>query len=319
MVNRVELKNGHVVAVKTLFGHHAQLSTRARLLSLEAAWTWLHLHHSNIVPFLGIVDFGTMFSGPHAAQLGLITPWMPDGNIVEFLGKHPASDKFSLLVDAISGLSYLHEQKPPIIHGGLQGGNILIKIRDGHPVPMLRDFGHRRAAQIYAEDLEDRTVIGLPLGDPRWLAVERLWPMDYDLDYGGGDSTASDVFELLRTVLEVLSGEAPFSPHKSYRFVQLVRDGVLPGRPHECLDIDDDMWELMKRAWQSKWSDRPSVEEVWSFLANRTARPSNTGASLKKIAIRKPKDDEETDRAESKRAWLDICGSFDVCAWCKTA
>jgi len=50
--------------------------------------------------------------------------------------------------------------------------------------------------------------------------------------------------EMLRTVLEVLSGRAPFAALKYVR--ELVKEGILRERPQNCWDIDNDLWDVMK-------------------------------------------------------------------------
>jgi len=303
-----------------MFSRGPKCNPHAQLIVLQTAWTWSQLQHANIAPFLGIVEFGTLlhFGRRSMAQLGLITPWMPEGNIMQYLASNVTSNKLSLLSQVADGLAYLHSQEPAIVHGGLRGNNILIELRNGRPVPLIRDFGHRRAEQQLYEHLED-TVYILPLGDPRWLAVERMFPWEYDLMLDeSSDSTASDVFELLRTVLEVLSGTAPFAPRPATpRTAELVRQGILPDRPQDCSDLDDDLWRLMKRGWHSKRQERPSLDEVRAFFQTRTTIladiETSAVGSMPSFPIR-PSGELDSDRVELPGgSW------FNLSDWCKTS
>ncbi|KZT55350.1 kinase-like protein [Calocera cornea HHB12733] len=182
----------------------------------------------------------------------------------------------SLLLDTVRGLEYLHSQVPPILHGGLKGSNVLIDTRTGYPRARLRDFGHRRIIQQFVEDQEAMSSYIPPLGNPRWLAFERLKPWKYDIEEEGDiESVHSDVFELIRTFFEVLTGHPPFFDVTSDRAVLLMTDnGRNPDRPppsEASPELDDELWELMQRAWNRDRSQRPPLSEVRGVLESKLA------------------------------------------------
>ncbi|KZT55373.1 hypothetical protein CALCODRAFT_437311, partial [Calocera cornea HHB12733] len=90
-------------------------------LTLREAWTWSHLNHPNVVPFLGVADYKVICPGA-LPQLSLVSRWMAHGNIMEYTREHPSADRLPLLTDIAKGVNYLHTvPSPPIIHGDLKG------------------------------------------------------------------------------------------------------------------------------------------------------------------------------------------------------
>ncbi len=93
---------------------------------------WSHLSHPNLLPFYGIYH-------PHE-RLGsvcLVSPWMQNGNINDYLKVHPDVPRLHLVCtcaailqlflfllsikvhDTLAGLDYLHQKS--IVHGDLKG------------------------------------------------------------------------------------------------------------------------------------------------------------------------------------------------------
>ncbi|KAF7369146.1 Protein kinase domain-containing protein [Mycena venus] len=81
------------------------------------ALIWRQLCHPNILPFFGLYYFDN--------RLCLISPWMENGNVMEFLTQNPhGAVRLSLILDVALGLQYLHQQN--IVHGDLKAVNILV-------------------------------------------------------------------------------------------------------------------------------------------------------------------------------------------------
>ena len=53
---------------------------------------WKHVSHSNVLPFLGVSE---TFQFP----LNIISPWLPNGNILEYTQKNREADRFQLVGD----------------------------------------------------------------------------------------------------------------------------------------------------------------------------------------------------------------------------
>ena len=50
---------------------------------------WKRLSHPNIVPFLGVTDT--------PAPLSMVLEWMPNGDVRDYVGKHPEADRLQLV------------------------------------------------------------------------------------------------------------------------------------------------------------------------------------------------------------------------------
>ncbi|CAE6408134.1 unnamed protein product [Rhizoctonia solani] len=75
----------------------------------------------------------TVFRG----RIGMVSPWMENGNLPRYLKQTPSADRRNLCLQICDGLSYLH--KIGIIHGDLKGANVLIS---ANGTPVLADFGN---------------------------------------------------------------------------------------------------------------------------------------------------------------------------------
>lgn len=131
------------VAVKVLNGFQ-DLETLIRRLCREVQ-VWETLKHPNVVPF-----FGISFDFDRPDMPCMVSPWLSNGNIIEFLKKGPDFDKLVLIKDIASGLSYLHGQF--IVHGDVKGSNILIN-DSSHAC--LSDFGRSRFSAVRATRMTD--------------------------------------------------------------------------------------------------------------------------------------------------------------------
>ncbi|KZO97472.1 kinase-like protein [Calocera viscosa TUFC12733] len=264
-VYRTRMNSGDLVAVKVFFDHRRP-PARALELSVREAFTWHRLDYPNIVPFLGIADYAKVCPGGFP-QLCLVSPWMSDGNVMEYLRANPSISPFPLLLDIANAVDYLHSfPSGPIIHGDLKGNNILIGFDpschpNGRPCARLIDFGLAQIIEIGMQD-DIGTTSTAYNGNARWLAFERIFPQKYGLRQSESKSTMSDIFELMRTFLEILTGGPPFQGMPDYAYLAEVLRGSNPERPVRCHWIDDDLWRLMSDCWSGVKEARPSLDAV---------------------------------------------------------
>ncbi|KZT52304.1 kinase-like protein [Calocera cornea HHB12733] len=261
-VYRTDMTDGTAVAVKVLF-QNRWLPQRALQLSVREAWTWSTLHHPNIVDFMGIADYARICPGARP-QLCLVSPWMTAGNIMQYLVANPTSDRRSLARDIAKGIDYLHARRDgPVVHGDLRGNNVLVDMRNGCAVACITDFGLSHVVEaLTAYDTTSTTT----MGNWRWLALERMFPAKYGIERSVETKTpASDVFEMMRTLLEIFTGREPFHSVQDMELFGLLQQENTPDRPQNSW-IDDSMWRIMEQAWAPQRQARPSAREIRDFL-----------------------------------------------------
>ncbi|KAJ7471695.1 kinase-like domain-containing protein [Mycena galericulata] len=127
------------------------------------ALVWQRLHHSYIVPLIGID------TESFPSSYCMVSPWMKNGTVIKYLSgieetkRQRTVDR--LIREIAQGLAFLHEQK--IVHGDLRGSNILVD-DDGHAC--LTDFG----LTVLTDATTTQTNNGA--GSVRWMAPEALHP-----------------------------------------------------------------------------------------------------------------------------------------------
>lgn len=142
------------------------------------------LNHANIVKYHGFVK--------DQQSLYIILEYCENGSlhtICKNFGKFPENLVAIYMSQVLSGLLYLHEQG--VIHRDIKGANILTT-KEG--LVKLADFG----VATKTADLSESSVVGTPY----WMAPEVI-----EL---AGPTTASDIWSLGCTVIELLEGKPPY-------------------------------------------------------------------------------------------------------------
>jgi len=125
----------------------------------------------------------------------------------------------------------------------------------------------------------DFTVAGL-CGKCRWMAPEVLDPTDDIIENGESPySFASDIYSLGMTILEITTGNLPFSNCRYDTVVIFdVITGIRPQRPDDPL-LSESVWNIIKACWEINPENRPlaSFVEAWLKVALYL---NDSGASL---------------------------------------
>jgi hypothetical protein len=104
-------------------------------------------------------------------------------------------------------------------------------------------------------------------GTVRWMSPELLYPEDFGLK-DSRRTKRSDCYALGMVIYEVLSGQVPFSPHRSFTIAVRVSRGERPERPRgaEREWFANSVWEALERCWAPKPDDRPRIGDVHQCL-----------------------------------------------------
>lgn len=150
--------------------------------------TWSQLRHPNIVQLLGL-----LYNSSSVSKLPMIVMEKMDCSLRQFVERNdrdrlPLAVKVDVLFQVAQGLTYLHGQRPPVVHRDLSPNNILISL--GSMTAKLSDFGVAKVFQLH----QASRMTCLP-GTPAFMPPETLPgaqppPKDYGdridvFSYGG--------------------------------------------------------------------------------------------------------------------------------------
>ncbi|KAK0449334.1 kinase-like domain-containing protein [Armillaria borealis] len=219
----------------------------------QEALVWRQLRHPNILPFLGVNEY--LFAPSYC----LISPWMINGNIMSYLEAHPDHDRLTSLVQVAEGMKYLHNHDPPVVHADIRGANILVM---DDICCCLADFGLSLFAESQALNSSSQWMGN---GCIRWLAPEYMDSTLFNQSY----LTARDVYAYGCTVVEIFTGEPPFSNIKNDAGVihEVLIKQSRPPRPPSNIFPDDGLWELVIACLSTMSSQRPNVAKISEILA----------------------------------------------------
>ncbi|TFK41745.1 kinase-like domain-containing protein [Crucibulum laeve] len=223
------------------------------------AIVWGHVSHPNLLPFYGIYHLEDAYG-----RLCLVSPWMENGNVNEYLERNLNADRLLLVSDVIKGVLYLHDCE--IVHGDLKGVNILVGDAGR---ACVADFG--LSAVIDADTMKwTSTESSLHLGGTvRWQAPELITE--------GEDcfrpTKASDIYAFSCVCYEILTGLLPFYEvlRESTVIYKVTVLGQRPSRPSPKSThrhIPDLLWLLMEDCWDKIPTERPTARQVATCLFN---------------------------------------------------
>ena len=224
----------------------------------------------------------------------IVTPWVPHGNITEYLEKSPNVNRLRLvslntppsraehcftlhlvvnqLVDVVKGVRYLHSCN--IAHGGIEPvgyptltkglirsssqfqPNILISDSDP-PRAILAGFSLNRVSTASVDMSAEEG------GTVSFMAPELLLSEKFGLE-NEVPSKEADIYALGMTVYQVLTGRYPFHPRRESEVMHLVISGERPPKPENADEIGmtDVVWDLLVECWREDRTKRPDTLEV---------------------------------------------------------
>ncbi|KAF8517252.1 kinase-like domain-containing protein, partial [Hysterangium stoloniferum] len=209
---------------------------------------WSSLSHPNISNCLGYsYDFtpATTFELP-----ALISPWMSHGTLLSYIASNAEINRIHLITGISSPVVFLHRHNPPIVHGDIRAGNILVSEKG---VPCLTEFGLSR----FVDDMERLSTSSNVAGSLRWMAPELL--------HNENASRQNDVWAFGMTILRVFSREIinrkpPYCEITSDPGVIMnITQGKIPSRPELSAAhlLSDDIWDTYEEFWTLYVHERP--------------------------------------------------------------
>lgn len=229
---------------------------------------WHRLRHSNIAQLYGVAQ------SPNS--IAMVSPWCNNGTLKRYLEVNPEADRFALIQQIASAVSYLHNCQPVVIHRDLKSSNILIG-DDGQA--LLTDFG---LSNVIEEVLESEPSMrnshfatSLFAGSTRWMAPELIEALTNDDDAQPPPiSTNSDVYAFACVCLEAATGSLPFS-HRSNDAAVIfdIMRGVKPSRGCTPMKLRlpekemDHFYKLLDRCWSPAPFLRPTMTQIKQELA----------------------------------------------------
>ncbi|CAE6441223.1 unnamed protein product, partial [Rhizoctonia solani] len=242
-----KLHDGTKVAIKAWRTNALQDCTQKTLKrAAREIYYWSLMKHRNIHRLMGVIVFKDQY-------LGMVSEWMENGNLREYLRTHPGADRHQLCIDVASGLEYMHARNT--VHGDVKALNVLVS-PDG--IAMLSDFDFSVMSE--ASGLIFTATSNSRSGSIRWVAPEML------AEDAPIRTKESDVYALGMTMLEVFTGELPYPQCRmDSSVITKVMRGTLPTRPNDRLKDDEQgnfIWELLLKCWSRDVSERPSAGQV---------------------------------------------------------
>lgn len=238
-----------------------------KLLKRELA-TWKMLHHPNVLPLLGHSD-------DDDSQPVLVSPWIKNGSMLNFLNVNPDANRIPLIYQVALGLRYLHTSAK-LVHGDLKCENVLVTEAGD---ALICDFGLSTIIEKTSDEATTETSIR-GLSTLSFCAPELLVDVAYDESPSDGrcprkrsKTAKSDIYAYGMLILQAFTGRSPW--HAESNSVQLysrILRGVKPRHPGmaaERLGLDDDLWTLCCRCWELLPKSRPSSSRVVSAMNRR--------------------------------------------------
>ncbi|KAF9449236.1 kinase-like protein [Macrolepiota fuliginosa MF-IS2] len=251
------------VAVKFLrqiMVHNIREKLVKRLQSEVLAWH--KLCHRHISQLFGIAQ--------STHSIGMVSPWYDNGTICEYVKRHPQANKLKLLIQVASGIAYLHNFRPVIIHGDLKGGNILV---DDNGCAVISDFGLSKVMEETITKPDNKNGTSFFAGSTRWMAPELILALVEDDGCIPPITTHSDVYAYASVCLEVATGQLPYAHRSNDHSVTIdIMRGIKPTRGVSLaihgmqLKCVESFWALLDRCWDDQGTLRPSMREILGLL-----------------------------------------------------
>ncbi|KAF8594982.1 kinase-like protein [Ceratobasidium sp. AG-I] len=260
-----ELTNGRVVAIKCVWLQQAQEGDwKGAKRAMRETYVWSKARHENVQELTGVV----MFQG----HLGMVSPWMENGNLQKYLEANPEVERDSLCVQLAEGVAYLHSID--MVHGDLKALNVLVSPEG---VLKINDFDHSILANMTLRFSQSSKNGG---GTLRWMAPELLNLVSDQVNATPTQTRnkQTDMYAFGMTLLEIVTGRIPYFEFRNdmsiYRAISRQKPPKRPKKLAESDERSNQMWELLVRCWDHDPAARPDAPYSLSYLRMLGVWPS---------------------------------------------
>ncbi|THH06165.1 hypothetical protein EW145_g4263 [Phellinidium pouzarii] len=264
------LRGGQVrVAIKRLRFAQNQDIFFKKIVAKEL-YIWAKLDHKNVLALKGFIIEKTGFPS-------LISEWMENGTVLEFVKSHPDDRNVARSILGIAeGLAYLHEMD--VIHSDMKSDNVLVSSSGD---PKICDFGISRAINATQVRLGGNTTFlnGAP-GTAQWMAQELILQGHIYTK----SSKEADVWAFGMTIYELLVKDYPYGRYAGLpQVIAFAIQKKLPSPPNSLDSLSQwkkEVWRICNRCWDFDPAQRITmvdvVRDLLSFNLPLTENPLET-------------------------------------------
>lgn len=177
----------------------------------------------------------------------LVLPFCEKGSIMKEIGKMTEKEAWRLLRDVASGLAWLHNMNPPIIHQDIKPDNVMIGENGEY---MITDFGV--STHVKSTLRKSMSAAFSSAGTIAYMAPERF----------SKDNTpimANDIYSLGATVFELLTGDTPFGDDGGLIQMKGAEVPELKG------NFSPQLKEVIARCLRTNPWERPTAEQLENY------------------------------------------------------